>query len=417
MNRNLGLLIACQALLFTNNAALISVTGLAGTLLTPSPGLSTLPVVAYISGAALSTGLISKNMAISGRRYGFLIGTSIGLIGLLGSAGSMMIGSFIGLCFCSALTGVYNAAGQLYRFAAAEVVDKERQEQAISWVMAGGLLGGIGGARLASYTHDWFPQEYMGVYLALAGVGLIAWGLQTFFSFPALAPNTGGTKTKSGTSWNLLWRDPSCWVACLVASLAYGIMNLIMTSTPIAMHYHHHHPFSEAAWVLEWHVIGMFAPSFFTGHLIRRFGVLNIILVGCMIFLLCAGIALSGTSVMHFWAALLLLGIGWNFLFIGGTTLLTKSAPAEHKNSIQGANEQIIFMVMALSALSSGALINSHGWNYITWGTIPMIAIVLGSVLWLKGKMEQTPDMSLANNRVPSATTLQADPSLAKKAP
>ena len=276
------------------------------------------------------------------------------------------------LCAGTALVGVYNACGQLYRFAAAEVAPAQWKERAISWVLAGGVVGGVVGPNLAKYSIDWLSVTFAGTYATLVVFAVLSLIVIQFVRFPEV---TAAEKNDSGRPLSVIMRQPVFIVAALGAIIGYGVMNLLMTATPIAMVKICRHPFADAALVLEWHVIGMFAPSFFTGHLIRRFGVLNIMFTGAVLMFICVGVALSGVDVMNFLIALFALGVGWNFLFVGGTTLLTESYRPEEKNKVQGANDFLIFLTMALSSFSSGALVTTRGWELLNYGSLPFIVI------------------------------------------
>ena len=374
------LLVACQALLFTNNVSMIAVNGLAGLALAPNAAMATVPVTSYVIGSALASAPIAKMMKRYGRRVGFSIGTLFGMAGVLVAALGAYHKLFWLLCAGTALVGVYNACGQLYRFAAAEVSPAQWKERAISWVLAGGVIGGVVGPNLAKYSIDWLSVTFAGTYATLVVFAVLSLIVIQFVRFPEV---TAAEKNDSGRPLSVIMRQPVFIVAALGALIGYGVMNLLMTATPIAMVKICRHPFADAALVLEWHVIGMFAPSFFTGHLIRRFGVLNIMFTGAVLMFICVGVALSGVDVMNFLIALFTLGVGWNFLFVGGTTLLTESYRPEEKNKVQGANDFLIFLTMALSSFSSGALVTTRGWELLNYGSLPFIVIAACAILWL----------------------------------
>ena len=377
--RNVYLLILCQALLFINNTTLIAVNGLVGFALAPNKALVTLPVTAFVVGAALASAPIARMMRRQGRRVGFSVGTFFGMVGTAVTAFGAYQKLFWLVCLGTMLVGVYNACGQLYRFAAAEVAPHRFKETAISWVMAGGIVGGIVGPNLATYSKDMLAVTFAGSYAVLVLVALVALGVLQYVQFP---PQTALERSGGGRPLAEIVRQPLFIVAVLSATVGYGVMNLLMTATPLAMQMCSL-PFSKAALVLEWHIIGMFAPSFFTGGLIRRFGVLKIMFVGVLLMVGCVAFALTGNAVMNFLIALCVLGIGWNFMFIGGTTLLTQVYRPEEKNRVQGANDFMIFATMAISSFASGALVTTRGWTLLNLGALPFLLVVTLGIVWL----------------------------------
>ncbi|HEY4373587.1 MAG TPA: MFS transporter [Burkholderiales bacterium] len=377
--RDVFLLMAAQALLFINNTTMIAVHGLVGLLLAPSVALATLPVTSYVIGSALATAPIARIMKHRGRKVGFTVGTLFGMVGVLLCAAGCYYKAFPVLCLGAGLVGVYNACGQLYRFAAADVAAPAFKERAISLVLAGGIVGGIVGPNLSRYSKDWLSVTYAGSYLVLVVFAILSLVVIQMIRFPV---QSAAERAAGGRPLSEIMRQPVFVVACMGAVVGYGVMNLLMTATPIAMKMCSH-PFDKAVLVLEWHVIGMFLPSFFTGSLIRRFGVLNVMFTGAMLMFACVGIALSGVEVHNFLIALMTLGVGWNFLFIGGTTLLTEAYRPEEKTKTQGANDFMIFLTMATSSFSSGALVTSKGWEILNYGALPFLVIVSCAILWL----------------------------------
>ncbi|MDP3715623.1 MAG: MFS transporter, partial [Burkholderiales bacterium] len=353
-----------QALLFTNNTILISVNGLAGFALAEDKSLATLPVTAYVVGAALSTVLVSQLLRRIGRVNGFSAGTLVGILGALICGYAIYSHSFWMLCAGTLVMGIYNASGQYYRFAAADVASANFKSKAISLVMAGGLVGGVLGPQTSTMTKDFFGTEFLATYLALTGFCMVALVLQRMMDIPRL---TGAEQKDQGRPLLIIARQPAFIVAVLSGMVGYGVMNLLMTATPLAMR-SCEHPFSDAAFVIQWHVVAMFAPSFFTGSLIKRFGVRSILFTGVLLSLACVAIALSGVEVLHFWAALVLIGIGWNFMYLGGTTLLTETHAPSEKAKVQGANDMAIFITMAISSASSGWLFSARGWEIMNYG-------------------------------------------------
>lgn len=379
MVRNVLILAACQALLFTGNVVLIALNGIVGYEFADDKSLATLPITTFVIGAALATIPASLYMRRVGRRAGFMTGAVLGAIGASVATYAVSIASFWLLCSGTALMGIYSAFGQYYRFAAADMATPEFKSKAISWVMAGGIAGGIIGPESTKLTRDLAAPEFIASYGALIGVTLLALMLLALIDIPPLSQEQ---RREKGRPLSQIMAQPVFIVAVLAATIGYGVMNLIMTATPLAMS-HHHHPFNDAAFVIEWHVIGMFAPSFFTGSLINRFGVARIMLSGAILMTACVIIALADIALLNFWTALLLLGVGWNFLFVGGTSLLTEAyAPAERAKT-QAANDFIVFSTVAASSLLSGSLLYHYDWQTVNYAALPFIVAVTLAILWL----------------------------------
>jgi MFS family permease len=381
VRRNILLLAFCQALLLCNGVTLIAVNGLAGLRLAPTPALATLTVTGYVIGTALTTLPASYFMRRYGRRNGFMFGGLLGILGGIISSAAVTIGSFWLLCLGTLFAGTYNAFGQQYRFAAADMATPDWKAKAISYTLAGGILGGFVGPAVGQWTRDLWATQFAATYAMLSVFAVIAMLIASRLRIPDMG---AAGAMHGGRPWAEIARQPAFVVAVLAAALGYGTMNLLMAATPLAMDICGL-PFGDAAFVLQWHVIGMYAPSFFTGGLIRRFGVLNVLLVGAALLFACIGIALSGESLMHFWWALLLLGIGWNFLYIGGTTLLTETYRPEERAKVQGSNDFFVFGIQAVSSVSAGALILGSGWSTLNQLAIPGVALtaLATTILWL----------------------------------
>ena len=377
--KNVSLLAACQALLFTNNSTVIALNGLAGYALASNKAFATLPVTGWVVGAALSTVPASMLMRRFGRRAGFTVGALTGILGALICSLALWLSSFWLLCCGTIVFGVYNAFGQYYRFAAADASKADFKARAISLVLAGGLVGGIVGPQFSQRTVDLFTTQYMGAYLSLIFFLVIVIVLLRWLDIP---PPSEAELAGPLRPMREIAVQPAFFVAVTAATVGYGVMNLLMVSTPLAMGFCGH-PFGDAATVIGWHVIGMFGPSFFTGSLITRFGVLSVMFVGALILYACVAIALSGITVAHFWASMVLLGIGWNFLYIGGTTLLTESYRPSEKAKVQGINDMIIFVTMATTSFSSGLLLDRNGWDTINYLALPFISIAVVGLLWM----------------------------------
>ena len=382
--RTVTLLAVCQGLLLTNSVILMAVNALTGFMLAENKIFATLPAMTYVIGSAVTAMPASAFMRRRGRKRGFMTGSVLAILGALICGVAVMMKSFGGLCLGTFFIGCYNATGGFYRFAAADAVVGGDKARAISLVLAGGILGGLIGPESSKLTKDWLPVTYAGTYLSLVGFAMVAMAIQSRLKLPALAVET---TTKPARPLREIAKQPKFIVAVMSAALGYGVMNLLMIATPLAMNFCGH-PFKEGVFVLEWHVVGMFLPSFFTGSLIKRFGVMNIIISGTLVNFMAIGIALSGTSVSHFWFALVALGIGWNFMFIGGTTLLTETYESHEKTRVQGFNDMLVFATMAVSSSSAGVLVNAEGWETVNYTALPFIALALGAAVWLAFRRE-----------------------------
>ena len=379
MNRNLWLLAVCQGLFLTNNVTFIAINGLVGLNLAPLGWMATLPVMGYVVGGALSTGIVARTQKRFGRKTSFQLGLVVAVLSALLCCYAAYSRNFWLLVTATVVAGYYNANAQLYRFAAAELALPAFREKAVSLVMAGGLIGAIAGPNLAAGTRSLTDVPFAGAYLALAGVALLAMGLLAFVQFP---PPPAQRAASGGRPLGEIMRQPVFIVAAAAGALGFGVMNLLMAATPIAMQVCGL-PFSDAALVLEWHVIGMFAPGFFTGHLIKRFGTLPIMAAGLALNVTCVLVALSGVNLHQFLIALFLLGVGWNFLFTGSTTLALTAYRPEEKDKAQGALNFCVFAVLALSSLASGVLVTTQGWTLLNLGSLLPLGLTGAALVWL----------------------------------
>lgn len=386
MNRNLWLLAAAQGLFMTNNVVFIAINGLVGLALAPLGWMATLPVMGYVMGGALSTGLVARTQSRWGRQVSFQLGLAVALVTALVSAWAVFDTNFWLLVAATVVAGYYSANGQLYRFAAAELALPAFREKAVSLVLAGGLIGAIAGPNLANHTRSLTAAPFAGAYLALAVVALLSMAVMAFIRFPAEPPKKAGAD--GGRPLREIMRQPVFIVATAGAALGFGVMNLLMAATPLAMQVCGY-AFSDAAFVLQWHVIGMFAPGFFTGHLIKRFGVLPVMGVGVVLNLACVVVALSGQDLHQFTIALFLLGVGWNFLFTGSTTLALSAYRPEEKDRAQAAINFCVFATMALTSFASGALITTQGWSLLNAGSLLPIAVTGAALLWLAARQRR----------------------------
>jgi MFS family permease len=380
MNRALLLLALCQGFFLTNNVVFIAINGLVGLALAPASWMATLPVTGYVVGGALSAGLVAKTQSHFGRKRSFQFGLIVAALSAALCAYAAVTQNFWLLVAATVVAGYYNANAALYRFAGPELVAPAFKERAISLVLAGGIIGAFAGPNLASATRSLLPVPFAAAYLALVGVALLALAVLSLIEFPPhQAPAPGA---RSGRPLSEIMRQPVFIVAAAAGALGYGVMNLLMAATPIAMA-RCGLPFSDAALVLEWHVLGMFVPGFFSGHLIKRFGALPIMGVGVLLNLVCIAVALSGVELMQFLVALFTLGVGWNFLFVGGSSLLTEAYRPEEKIKTQGAMDFCVFSTMAVTSFASGALVTTRGWDWLNVGSLPAVALIAAALLWL----------------------------------
>lgn len=378
--KNVAVLAACQGLLLINNSILITVNALAGYALAADKALATLPITAYFVGSALTTLPLSFLMKRYGRRAGFTVGAAFAIAGSFACAVAIYQGSFWLLCLGTLILGAYFAAGQYYRFAAADTAPLDFRSTAISLVLAGGLVGGFVGPETSKLTKDIVAgHTFAGAYLSLIGFALLSMLVLRWLDIPVL---TESERRETGRPLATIARQPAFLVAVLCGMIAYGVMNLLMAATPLAM-IACEHPFSDAAFVIQWHLVGMFAPSFVTGALIRYFGLLKVMLAGVALNVLCVGIAISGADVMHFWLAMTLVGVGWNFLFVGATALLTESHTPAERAKVQGVNDAAIFMTLVVSSLSAGALFSYQGWLTMNLFALPFLALTGSALVWL----------------------------------
>ena len=387
MNRNLILLTLCQGLFLTNNVTFIAVNGLVGLALAPAGWMATLPVMGYVVGGALSTGLVARTQQRYGRRASFLFGLAVAFLSCLLCAYATAQRDFPLLIAATVVAGYYSANGQLYRFAAVELAAESFREQAVSLVLAGGLIGGIVGPNLAARSRDLLSTPFVGAYLALTVIAVLGFILMHYVRFPPVPERASGAD--AGRPLAEIVRQPVFIVAAAGAALSYGVMSLLMAASPLAMQVCGY-PFSDAALVLEWHVIGMFAPGFFTGGLIKRFGALRVMGVGVLFNLACIAVALAGVALGHFVIALFLLGVGWNFLFTGSTTLALRAWTAEEKDRAQAAINFLVFATMALTSFASGALVTTQGWGLLKAGSLLPVALTAAALLGLAA-VEKSP--------------------------
>jgi len=380
LNKNLVLLIICQGLFLTNNVTFIAINGLVGLSLAPVDWMATLPVMGYVVGGAFSTSIVAKSQNYFGRKISFQLGLLVAALSALLCAYAAYSKNFGLLVLGTFIAGYYSANGQLYRFAAAELTDASQRDKAVSWVLAGGILGAIIGPNLASWTKNLFDTAFLGAYLTLSIAALLGIAVMQRIHFPQELKTQHSLS--DGRPLKTILLQPVFIVAIIGAALGYGVMNLLMAATPLAMQICGL-PFSDTAFVLEWHVIGMFAPGFFTGALIQRFGAPKMMATGVALNFGCILIALSGTDLHQFFFALFLLGVGWNFLFTGATSLAMTAYQPNERDKAQASINFFVFGTMAFTSFGSGALITSHGWDILNLSSLIPVAATALTLLWL----------------------------------
>ncbi|PSJ39314.1 MFS transporter [Zobellella taiwanensis] len=381
-----GLAIA-QALLSSGNILLVSVSALIGRYLAAEPWLITLPVACQFLGLILSTLPAAHLMQRLGRKSGFVLGNLVGLLGTWVALQGLASTSLALFACGTFLIGVAIGVGQQYRFAALEACDSGLHARAISLVMAGGVLAAVIGPNLAVWSRDWYPDNpYGGAFYGLFGLYLVALLLILLLPLPVARPVD---RAEAVRSYRELFRQPLLLAAVASGMIGYGIMVLLMTATPLAMD-HHQHDFPATASVIQWHVLGMFVPSFFTGHLIRRFTTRRVILWGCSALALSVAVNLSGQGYWHYWWGLLLLGVGWNFTFIGATHLLSFSYRPAEKAKVQGINEFLVFGAAAVGSLFAGQGVVLLGWSWLNLLSLPWILLVFALILRLDRRSAAT---------------------------
>lgn len=387
MNMNVVLLSLCQALLTTGNILLVSVTALIGRDMAPSATLITLPVAMQFVGLMAATIPASLVMKRIGRKNGFYLGTTIGIAGAFTCIFALNSNQFDLFCLGTFLLGIGIGFGTLYRFAAVEVCAPDQKNRAISMVMAGGVLAAVAGPALAVSSQGWVEDiPFQGAFIGLLGLYIIALLLLSLIRIPPVSADEHHGEARPIAE---IISQPNFIGAVVAAMVGYAVMNLLMTATPLAMQ-RCGYSFGSVANVIEWHVLGMFLPSFFTGSLVNRFGIKPMIYSGAVLIMGCIAINMTGTSEWHFFAALLLLGVGWNFMFIPATQLLTGTYKPAEKAKSQAANEFLVFGVVTLSALTSGWLEDALGWFTMNWMMLPVVLWAVAVVYLMDKKAKAT---------------------------
>ena len=384
--RNVAVLVAAQAILGSQITMIFVIGGLAGQQLAPNPCLATMPISMIVFGSMTTAPWLSSVMQRHGRRTGFLLGATGGLIGSLVAAYALTRGDFWLFLAGSYMTGIYMSAQGFYRFAATDTAPDAYKPKAISYVMAGGLVSALIGPQLVKVTAEATVVPFLGTYAAAIAINLL--GMALFFLLDIPRPERPAAEIPQGRSRRDLLRDPVILVAVICAMVSYALMNLVMTSTPLAV-VGCGFTTGNASDVVSAHVLAMFAPSFFTGHLIARFGAERIVAAGLAILAMAGGVALSGVELFQFFGALVLLGVGWNFGFIGATTMLARAHAPEERGRVQGMNDAIVFGCVTLASLASGGLMNcagadaGAGWGAVNIAMAPFLMLAGGALIWL----------------------------------
>jgi MFS family permease len=368
-----------QALFQTSSVLLMTVGGLAGAVLAPTKVMATLPIATIALGTAVATIPASLMMGRLGRKPGFILGAVLGVCGGALAGLSMLLGSFALLCVGTALVGAYQGFAQFYRFAAADAASAEFKSRAISLVLTGGIVAAVVGPHLGAATRNLLPAAYAGSFFGVTLLSLLAIALLAATRFPdAVATAMTGEPARP---FSAIARQPRFIAAVVAAAIGYGVMVTVMTATPLSM-VDHDHAVGTAATVIQWHVLGMFMPSFFTGWLINRFGVTPLMLTGVALLSAHVLIAVSGFAFLHYVSALVLLGLGWNLLYVGGSTLLTETYRPSERAKVQAFNDFMIVGVVAAGSFSAGALNEAFGWRGLNLSAIPFLALAAIVILF-----------------------------------
>ena len=388
--RNARLLTTAQALGGASPAIIVSLGGLVGQQLASNPAFATLPISIFNLGLAIGTLPAAWVMRRHGRRRGYLIGALLGASAGLIAATGIYQQLFFLFCLGTMIAGFYASYVQSYRFAVADGAPEDVKPRLISWVMLGGLFAAIIGPQTVIWTRDIVPwAPFAGSFIAQAILAAIAfpvlWHLRAPPTNKPNSQDSAANSNKAGRSLKEIARQPRFILAVSAGVVSYALMSFVMTAAPVAM-VGCGHTVGEAALGIQWHILAMFAPSFFTGRLIQRFGVLAVTAGGLILLALSGVVGLSGLGVEHFWIALVLLGVGWNFGFIGATTMVTKCHTPEEKNRVQALNDFLVFGSVAISSFASGKLLSVAGWEVINWMIFPLVAAVLLLMIWVARK-------------------------------
>jgi MFS family permease len=383
--RNVWVLVAAQAFLGSQITMIFVIGGLAGLMIAPTPALATLPISMIVFGSMMSAPWLSALMQAKGRKVGFLVGTTGGAMGSITAATGLYLDNFAIFLIGSFMTGIYMSAQGFYRFAASDTASDSFRPKAISYVMAGGLVSAIIGPQLVKVTADATAIPFLGTYAIALAINLV--GMLLFFLLDIPKPVAPAQNAPKGRSRIELLKSPPIAVAVICAMVSYALMNLVMTSTPLAV-VGCGFTTGNAADIVSAHVIAMFAPSFFTGHLIARYGASRIVAIGLFCLAAAGLVALSGVELFKFFGALILLGVGWNFGFIGATSMLQSAHDPHERGRVQGMNDFLVFGCVTLASLSSGVLMHFGtdvvaGWTAVNLAMVPLLTLAGAALIWL----------------------------------
>ncbi len=379
--RNALVLAAAQALAGGNNTVIFATSAIVGAMLAPDKGLATLPITSMVIGMWLGTLPVGALARRFGRRTALQVGSFFGILSGFISYAAVMQGNFGLLLFGTFCGGVYAAAHQSYRFAAADTASEKFRAKAVSWVMAGGVFAAVIGPQIVIFTKDMMaPHLFAASYIGQSVCAMLAAVVLQFVRIPQHVPKQGDAASRP---LGEIVRQPRFLVAAACGMASYGLMNVIMTSAPLAM-VGCGHSVTDATLGIQWHVLAMYGPSFFTGSLINRYGVERITGLGLALIALTGVIGLMGITVAHFWSALVALGVGWNFTFIGATTMVTQCHRPAERNKVQAFNDFLVFGSMALSSFSSGQMLAAFGWDALNVVVFPFVFLVGALLMWLR---------------------------------
>lgn len=400
--RNIPILALCQALFLSGTSLMVATTALVGFALAENKIFASLPFTLQLIATMFTSIPAGILLGKIGRKKTFLIGSVLAMFGAATCALAVIENNFYLFIVGSILIGMFSGFANFYRFTAADIVEKNDKSRAISFVLAGGVLASIIGPNIANLTRDMITgATFAASYVAIISLYVLSFILINFLDLPH-KDKTYQNKNNNIRSLTTIARQPRFVIAVICGTFGYATMALVMTATPLAMQ-HQNHIFADTAFVIQWHVLGMFAPSFFTGKIIKRIGLLPVMFIGVLLGLACVIINLNGTTVSHFWFALFLLGISWNFLFIGATTLLTKTYIESEKFKAQALNDFLVFSVVAAASLSAGILQHKFSWQFINYIAIPAFLIISVALMWLR-KIKETVDIQPNSELIERAT-------------
>jgi predicted MFS family arabinose efflux permease len=386
--RNASVLAASQALAGGNSTVLVATASIVGTMLAPDKGLATLPISVYVLGIWIGTLPLGALARHFGRRNALQIGTACGVLTGLICCVAVLQGSFLIFNIGALFSGFYAAAHNSYRFAAADTASEAFRPKAVSWVLVGGIFAGIVGAQLVIFTKElWPPYLFAASYIGQAVLALVAGGVLMLVNIPKPPPRSA---VGDGRPLLEIAREPRFIVAVACGVAAYSMMNMMMTSAPLAM-VMCNHSVTDATLGIQWHVLGMYAPSFVTGSLIARFGVARIAGLGLALIIAAAVIGMAGISLWHFWSALALLGVGWNFAFIGASTMVMACHRPNERNKVQAFNDFLVFGTMAVGSFSSGQLLADFGWSAVNAVVFPVVLAAAALLIWGAARGQMRP--------------------------